>query len=684
MVRTTAALAALAALLALPRGTAGQETLTVTSSLPADGFVDRDAPIEVRADRPLVEGERLSLWIGDEDVTGLARPTAQGVRYVPGVRLLPSGSHELRVYLVSDGEWREVASLPLQVRSALGFESSDWSPSLTLRTDGQLAEGRDPAEESAARAPWDDLEGELALETEQVHRAFTLDGSAKVFGASVREKALRFGQRGEGAPRIDLAEYAVTAAGGPAEVTVGHVRTGEQRHLIQSFGSRGAQATVGMGSRVSLSGAVTGGSRMVGWSDPVGATDPDHRVWNASLGIEAAPTPGALRVDVGFMDGSVLPRSGFDRGAVVDAETSRGMGVRVRARGLDRRLTLDAGFARSSFDNPDDPTLSQGVDLVEVERESADARYLDASVALLRGLAVGAGRTASLSVGVRHERVDPLYRSVGARVRSDVLRNEVEVRADVAHASVRASLASSRDNLGDLASVLTTHTDRSAVTLGLPVARMAGSASSWLPRVQLRLDRTRQLGEGIPETGGFSASHVPDQLSTRRSATLDWRGSWLSVGYRWDASEQDNRQEGREDADILGSANAVAVGVSPFASLTLSLDAGLERSENVERDEVDDTGTLGARLDWRPLTGTALSLRWSRTASEDRAATRERLARTLDAQLSSPVPGLAGVDGQFVLRFSRRDQERSDLTFDVRDDRSDWTVSTGVSVTLQR
>lgn len=668
--------------LAAPAAPAAAQQLSVTSSLPADGFVDPDTPVEITLSRPLQEGERIALWIGDEDVSGLVRATGTTLRYEPDVVPLPVGTGELRAFLVSDGTWDELAALPLRVRSRAGFESGSANLRLSAGLDGQVAEGHVPAENAPERETYEDLEGELTMELEQAHRAFTLQGSAQVFGTSHREDALRFREEARDAPRVDLAEYALTVKRRDAALTLGHLRTGGHRHLIQGLASRGAELALEAGSRVRMSAAVTGATRVVGWDDAFGAGDPDHRIWNASVGVEAAPTPGALRVDLTFMGGSVLPRSGFNRGAVVDAETSRGMGLRIRAQGLDRRLSLDAGLARSSFDNPEDPGLEQGLDLVDVERESADARYLDASLALLRGISLGS-RTADLSVGVRHERVDPLYRSVGARVGADNLTNELDVQATVAGAALRATFASDEDNLDDVASVLKSHTDRTGLTLGLPAARILGSRSPWLPRIQLRMDRTHQFGEALPENGGFDPSHVPDQVSTRKSASADWRWERVSLGYRWDASHQDNRQEGREESDLKGSTNTVSLGLAPLPSLDLGLDLGLERSENLERDEVEDTRNLGASLRWRPFDRSTLSLRWSRTASEDRAGTRERIARTLDAQLSSAVPGLAPVQGQLFVRFSRRESERTDATLELSDRRETWTVTTGLSVTLQ-
>ncbi|MCA9739785.1 MAG: hypothetical protein KC645_19315, partial [Gemmatimonadetes bacterium] len=104
---------------------------------------------------------------------------------------------------------------------------------------------------------------------------------------------------------------------------------------------------------------------------------------------------------------------------------------RVTAQALSRRLRLDAGVSRSRFDNPEDPTLAQGFDLVGVEEETSGARYLEASVDALRDLRLSDTRRVRLTVGYRHERVDPLYRSLGAYTQADRLQDQVDVSADV-------------------------------------------------------------------------------------------------------------------------------------------------------------------------------------------------------------------------------------------------------------
>jgi len=133
---------------------------------------------------------------------------------------------------------------------------------------------------------------------------------------------------------------------------------------------------------------------------------------------------------------------------------------------------------------------------------------------------------------------------------ADRLQDQLEARADVAGVSLQSSFSGARTNLDDVASILTTRTERSQLSIGVPVARVIGSRSFWLPALQYRTDRTHQYGDGIPANSGFSATHVPDQVSLNQAAQADWQIRKLTVGYSWNRSHQDNRQVGRESADL--------------------------------------------------------------------------------------------------------------------------------------
>lgn len=658
--------------------------LAVTTNLPTDGAVERDAPVELTFDRPLRRpAERVAVFIDRTDVTGLFRTEAGGMSYERGVVLLPRGEHELVVYLVdsTSGTWTEVSRQAFQTLGRFGFQPGEVDPSLTAAWATRLTERYEP-ESAAPQKVVENVDLQFRLSTEHVRDRLRLSSEASLVGATKQEKALRFRELGEDAPKLDLSSYTLQAANGPVELSMGHVSAGNQRHLVNRFSSRGATLALRPSERVDLSVSALNGSDVVGWGNPLGLDDGGHRVVTGALGVEALSTPGALRFELTAMRGSVRPQAGFNEALVNDAERSHGVGMRVAANLLDRRLRVDAGLARSTFDNPNDPSLAQGRELVDVVEETSGARYVEASLDALRSLRLSGSRTASLTVGYRRERVDPMYRSLGAYAQADRFKQQLDVRADVAGLGLQGNYGASRNNLDDVPSILTTHTERAQGSATLPLARVLGSDARWLPSLQYRADRTRQHGDELPENGGFSASHVPDQVSLDQTARADWRFGKVTLGYAWNRSHQDNRQEGRENADLTVTRNSANVRLSPVRTLSLSVDVGLESSHNHEREETDETTRWGAQLQWQPLDRSSLSLRFSDTATEDLLLTRRRANNQVDAQWSSVLPFMEAIQGQYFLRYTRSEAETFDATFDQDDARTAWWLDLGLNFTF--
>lgn len=669
-----APLAALLLLAALAPRPAAAQDLTVRTSLPADGWVDRDDRIEIAFDRP-VDGpaERVAVFFDHTDVSGLFRSTAAGLVYDPGAPPLPGGEGELVVYLVTDAGWTEIDRQPLRVRGRLGFETSEWDPGLDVSLQGQVAAGEDPDPGDVKQVD-QELSGQLALRTLHGRGGLSLVGETTLLGTTRRSNALRFAEKGLDAPKVDLSAYRVEVRQGPVSVQVGNVAFGDERQLIQNFDSRGTLLDWAPGGRVDVAFALLNGSNVVGWDHLLGVDQPDHRLSAGSIGIEAFDRPGALRMEWTWLDASVLPgRSGFNQGDVNDAETSNGMAFSVRGGTAGRRLAFEAGTSRSTYDNPVDPTLAQGDDLVPVERTTRWARYAEASIGILRNAPLGGDHTARLDLAVRHQRVDPQYRSIGAYARPDIEQNRVELRGDFAGVRWTASHDRSEDNLDRVASVLTTKTRRTAATVGVP----AGPVD-----LGYRLDRTHQFGEGVPENSGFNESHVPDQVSLHQTADVTWRGERVTAGWRLDLSNQDNRQPGRENADLKGRVNAFQLGLRPWTRLSVDLGLDLERRESVERDEVENTRRWDVRATVAALDASQLALSFSTTHQEDDANTRERDDSALDLQWSSAIPGLSGIGGQYFLRLSWTASTALDRTFEIDDDTSRWRVDSGLNLTF--
>src|SRR5262249_32652701 len=144
-------------------------------------------------------------------------------------------------------------------------------------------------------------------------------------------------------------------------------------------------------------------------------------------------------------------RQNFTQSNINDAERSRGFSARLLAKNKSERARLDGGFTRSYFYNPDDPLLNLGADVRSSRAEARNASYVDASYDLFKDFVFkSASATAgpegaqpapssqdasqpavepkklNLTLNFRYERVDPLFKSIGASTQADIFRNEAE------------------------------------------------------------------------------------------------------------------------------------------------------------------------------------------------------------------------------------------------------------------
>jgi len=674
-----------------PAALGGQELAVELASGDAQ-WVRRDTALELRVSGfPEDDEGRLAVLIGTTDVSELFRRTPQGLIYRPELMLLPVGESEIAVFVVSpQGQWREIARQPLQVLAPGGFQRREVTPRLDLGVKGQLDEGHAPPDNAPARTSYQDLTLQLDVGAGLTRGEWTIDPTLNVVGVSHRPEALRFGDEGEDAPKVDLSSYTVRVGRGQSWFQLGQVSFGNQRHLISGFGSRGAQLwTPIAGGRAELSLGAANGTQVVGWDNIVGLADSDHQVLSGALGFELLPTrPGGLRAEASYLDGSLLPRFGFNDRSVNDAETSRGWGVRLLASTPSGRARFEGGWASSRFENPSDPTLAQGADLVAVRAETKDAFYVDLGFGLLQKT-LPRGKPLALDLAVRHERVDPLYRSVAASAQADLEQSSAELSGTAGPLAFQLQGSRSEDNLDRVPSILTTKTRRAGGNLALPLAELGGAAAKtrpWLPLLTYAYDRTHQFGEGVPPDGDFAASHVPDQVSVNQSAGLDWQGGRWQLGYRLTLSEQDNRQVGRQDADFETSVHGVNLTLAAHARLDLGIESSREESDNLELSQTETTQRYGLSFQWRATPVLTFAGTLSRSERDDDPRTSESEDTGVDVQgtwrFERRHGDRHGWSGQLFLRYAEQSATSRDRVFGFATDVETWTLTSGLNLSI--
>lgn len=645
------------------------------------GWVDRDEAIEVTID-PIPEAAegRLAVMLGELDATELFARRGEALRYRPELMPLPTGRTELVVYLVErSGDWRELGRTTLSVRTRGGFEKVDWAPRLDLQGKSRFVDERTPG---PGGDTWEDATAQADVRLDLERSGWTIGNRLNVVGVTNVEEALRFGQKGEDADRADLSNYSVRIGRGSGFFELGHVMFGDQQHLISNFASRGAVARLPIGSRFYLVGGAMNGTSIVGWDNIFGLDRREHRVEAVGLGMEIFPdSPGRFQIEGTWLDGSLLPRDDFNQSAVTDAETSQGWAVRVRS--SYERITLDLGYSTSEFDNPFDPLLAPEEGIVPVEKVTRDARFANITLGLVRNRPVTENVSASLDMTLRYEWVEPLYRSVAAFAQADQDQRGVDLLLSLGPLYLQAGYAESEDNLDDIPSILKTRTRNTNFNATLSLGALFPRVGrSWLlPNFNYSGTGVHQFGDSIPVNGGFSASHVPDQMSLNHNAGLQWQGNGWRFGYQINLTDQDNRQPGREANDFTSLNHGWSVGWTPHPRIDLGLDVSRERAASLAEDLIDRNLRYGLNLSWRMTDRLSLGANYSLTDSENEPRTREGEDSSLNAEVAYrfELGEEHGLSSQMFVRYFDQTNRQRDRLFGFNVDNSSSTINGGLS-----
>lgn len=671
---------------------AQEQALRISGNFSAQKAVAPDAQLELQMSRALQPNEgQLAVLIGETDVTALCVKNDNRLTYKPQIPL-PLGETSVIIYQVTEeNRWTEVARLPLVVEEPKPTQPEtkkedtaalpnsptapaqakqkksnpfQFIPSVSVNVKAQSVVLFFPQSSRPDRINFTDVALQATLQGNYSQNDLKIQNQFDLAGSTFQNEALRFGDLGRNAPQVDLSSYLMQYQFHNLKLRVGHISFGSSRQLINNFSSRGISLTVPITKRFDLSGAVMNGTSIVGFDNFFGVSRVKHQIMSGTLGIELlTKRPGGLRIELGVLKGSLLPVSSFNQGSVTDAERNFGGSLRIVGSNKSQRLRFDTGFARSHFTNPADPLLYQGRNVVAVHPVSRNARYLDLNYDLLRNYKLVKSRPLSLTLAYRHERVDPLYRSVAASTQADRQNNQFDINGSFGDITFAANDTQFHDDLAGIRSILKTLTRRNAFSLALSTATLFNQTKppKWLPRLALSFDRTHQFAAFLPIGGDFtSLSQIPNQVSTIQNLSADWQLSQrFRFGYRFNYSFQDNRQFARERADLLNEVNGVGVGFSPSKRFDLSFDLNAERASNFEQNAINTNLRIGTNLVWRMTKSMVWTLNTSTTGAGDHARTNHRRDADFDIQyawrfLTTEKNRWRKVQGQFFIRYANR------------------------------
>jgi hypothetical protein len=552
-----------------------------------------------------------------------------------------------------------------QARRRFGFDKLDFAPQFNIGFKSQFAETRFPEANKPDRPTFADATLQGTWKNEMVRGAFNMQSQFDFVGSSFRNEALRFGDLQGRAPKIDLSSYSMQFQQGTRKFTVGHSSFGAQRHLINNFSSRGMTVAAPLGPHADISLMTMNSANVVGFDNFFGLDNRRHRMHSAVLGLEAFKSrPGGLRFEAGALDAWFTSnRQNFNQSNINDAERNRGFSARLLAKNKSERARLDGGFTRSYFYNPDDPLLNQGAAVQSSRAETRSARYVDAGYDLFKDFVFKRAPASSgadgaqtapaqqdasqpavepkkfnLTVNFRHERVDPLFRSIGASTQADLFRNEAEFVGSYGELNFTAAHTRFNDNLAGIRTILRTNTRRAAFAINTPLQGLFSGVpptepNPFLPRVGYTFERVHASADFIPLGGGFDQpGAIPDQANIVQSFTAEWQIKEIKLAYRLNHSLQDNRALGRERADLQNFTHNGTVGWSPLSTLELNFDLNFEDANNREQARTDRNLRFGATANWQATRRQTFNLTLSTTGAGDLARTARNFNNEFDLQ----------------------------------------------------
>jgi hypothetical protein len=296
-----------------------------------------------------------------------------------------------------------------------------------------------------------------------------------------------------------------------------------------------------------------------------------------------------------------------------------------------------------------------------------------------------------VTLNYKYEQVDPLFKSIAATIQPDRMQNEIDVVANIGDVTATVTHQRFHDNLSNVPSVLKSLSRRSGVILATPLSALLSEPtkpSPWLPRVSYTLDEVHQFGARIPVNGGFelAAGSVPDQVSTNQTFSADWQVKTVRWGYRFNRSFQDNRQAGRELADLRNITNLWTVGLQPSAKLVVNVDVGFDSAFNKEQKRTDHTLRVAPNLNWSVTKSMAFTGTLSATRIANVAGTSRNRNIETDLQWSYRFAIDKGknkkVQGQFFIRYSDRYALARDGVFAFANLTKLRTLNAGINFTF--
>lgn len=643
-------------------------TISVIESLTGEA-------LRVKLDR--IPQGNISVFIDNTDVTSQTQITGNELVYQPSIAPLLVGEYRLTVYSIeSVNEWKAIATFPIRITdtklqpsltnapatAATQANLLTVTPKLAVSIKTQFSESRTPDAGAAERPTFTDTTFTGGLTAKYQKDRTNLNANFTLVGSTFQPEALRFNELQKDAPQVDLSEYLFDLNLGDTQIALGHQCYGNHPFLIANTCTRGLSAKVKLSEAIDLSAARIAATRIVGFDNFFGLEVEENDLTAATLGWQILKnTAGGVRFETTWLEGARLPVSSFNVGEVVDAEESQGIGLRLTAADNSGKLKADLGFARSTFSNPslNDPQLTDGLNIIEVEPATRNAWYAEASYDLLKEIKLDDARSLSVSLNLRHERIEPQFGTLGATLAADQLQTKYGLNAAIAGATIQFQYATLQDNLANLSNILKTRTKNTTLNINAPLQSIFLNNSPLLPTITYNFQQTQQKGSIIePLAGGFDEfSEIPDQFSTNHQIGVNWTSPQLTIGYQYNHAFQDNRQSGRENADFKNISHQLSATWQPNSRFNLTFGYNFTSARNLEQAITRFTHSPTIGLSWEFVPSWIFASNFNRSDDTDSLNTSFTRGQTLDFILTKQfnIKSLGReIPGSFFIRYARQ------------------------------
>ena len=679
-----------------------------------EGWVDNNQPFTLRlkqSNNPALDsanGEQRSpilkpqitrinefrINLGDTDISSLFE--FQNNRLTKKAEIpLPHGEHLLTIKQKWNNQWITIGEANLSILSSAGFKQAAWTPRLELNINSQLDEQVTGDATPSNKPTFTELTASIGLSSHHQNDDLTIESNFNLFAVSNREQAIQFSNKSRNATKLDLSDYSISINKGDHQIVIGHTSYGNNSLLIDGLSRRGVSWHFQNEDQLAFNGAILSGSDLVGYNNFFGFSGYSKQFVN-SLGFGVnmfSENRISVRLEGSYLDAERISQNDFGIGEITSAEKNQGLGIKLIASDSEGRLNADLVVGLSQYTNPDDLALSLGEQLVNLDTETALAHNLNLSYVLVQDWVTPWGPIATINLNANHSSAEPLYQTLTAFVQANIENKIVGAQYQFGHVSGNLSVQSSRDNLDNIVSLLTTKTKTNSASVGIPLPSLLmdeenQEAITWLPNIDINYQQTHQFAISSPEqsNSGFNDnSHLPDQVTDSYDIAESWQLERNSFSLQTSFNKQDNRQVGREQADFSNLLHSANFNYQQNDTTSWTFSLSKNRQNDIENKKIQYADSVAVSYNWQSIDGLAISFSYGLSKEDDSLNESRNTATTADlALIKNLTKGewWLPANGSISVRVNYNDSQLIDNVFDQRNTQGTTTALLSLNLSL--